>query len=58
LELLLHGNTFSAQQALQWNIADAVMPSKTVIDKAMDFARKIANGYSIYYKKDYLKLLQ
>ncbi|MCK9618023.1 MAG: enoyl-CoA hydratase/isomerase family protein [Lentimicrobiaceae bacterium] len=58
LELLLHGNTFSAQQALQWNIADAVMPSKTIIDKAINFARKIATGYSIYYKKDYLKLLQ
>lgn len=57
MELLLHGNSFSAQEALDWKVVDKVLPKKTLIEQSTAFAKAIAPGYKRFRKEDYLKLL-
>jgi enoyl-CoA hydratase/carnithine racemase len=45
LELVLRGNTFSAEEALKMNIVDKILPRKKVVETAIDFAGSIMNGY-------------
>ena len=45
LELVLRGNTFSAEEALKLNIVDKILPRKKVVELAIDFARSIMNDY-------------
>ena len=45
LELVLRGNTFSAEEALKMNIVDKILPKKKVVEIAIDFACSIMNGY-------------
>ncbi len=45
LELVLRGNTFSAEEALKMNIVDKILPRKKVVEIAIDFAGSIMNGY-------------
>jgi enoyl-CoA hydratase/carnithine racemase len=45
LELVLRGNTFSAEEALKLNIIDKILPRKKVVELAIDFARSIMNDY-------------
>ncbi|RLD41671.1 MAG: hypothetical protein DRI89_09275 [Bacteroidetes bacterium] len=54
LELILKGNTFNAVDALKWNIVDAVYPKKTLMDAAIQLAKRSMNNYRKYRKKDYL----
>jgi enoyl-CoA hydratase len=45
LELVLRGNTFSAEEALKLNIVDKILPKKKVVELAIDFAYSIMNDY-------------
>ena len=45
LELVLRGNTFSAEEALKLKIVDKILPRKKVVEIAIDFAGSIMNGY-------------
>ncbi len=46
LELILTGRTFTAEEALKWNIIDKIVPKKEVIDIAVQLAKskKISEG--------------
>ena len=55
IELVLKGNTFNAADAVKWNIVDAVYPKKTLMDEAIQLAKRSMNNYRKYNKKDYLK---
>lgn len=58
IELVLNGNTFSAEQALKWNIVDCVVPKKELMDVAIKLASQTATGYRKYLKNDYLRQLE
>jgi enoyl-CoA hydratase/carnithine racemase len=45
LELVLRGNTFSAEEALKLKIVDKILPKKKVVELAVDFAGSIINDY-------------
>jgi enoyl-CoA hydratase/carnithine racemase len=45
LELVLRGNTFSAEEALRLKIVDKILPRKKVVDLAISFAGSIMNDY-------------
>jgi enoyl-CoA hydratase len=45
LEMVLRGNTFSAEKALKLNIVDKILPKKKVVELAIDFAGSIMNEY-------------
>jgi enoyl-CoA hydratase len=45
LELVLRGNTFSAEEALKLKIVDKILPRKKVVELAIDFAGSIMNDY-------------
>lgn len=57
IELVLNGNTFSAKEALNRNIVDAVYPKKILMEKAVDLAGKTMKNYRKYNKVDYIKQL-
>jgi crotonobetainyl-CoA hydratase len=44
LEMLLTGRKMPAQEALSWGLINAVVPREAVLDRAMDYARAIADG--------------
>ena len=45
LELVLKGNTFSAEEALKLKIVDKILPKKKVVELSIDFAGSIMNDY-------------
>jgi enoyl-CoA hydratase/carnithine racemase len=45
LELVLRGNTFSAEEALKLKIVDKILPRKKVVELAIEFAGSIMNDY-------------
>ena len=45
LELVLRGNTFSAEEALELKIVDKILPKKKVVDLAIEFAGSIMKDY-------------
>jgi enoyl-CoA hydratase/carnithine racemase len=56
LELVLRGNTFSAEKALQYHLVDKVLPKRMVVQFAISFARSIMMNYRkgkplLYLKK-------
>ena len=55
LELVLRGNTFPAEKALQYHIVDKILPKRMVVQFAVSFARSIMPNYrkgkSILYLK-------
>ena len=57
MELLLKGNSFSAEEALEWNIVDGLISKRDVIEKAIAFAKEIAPGYKLLYAKENIKKL-
>ena len=57
IELVLNGNTFNAEDALNWNLVDAVYSKKLLMDKAIQLAQIAKKGYRKYNKSDYIKLL-
>ncbi len=55
LEIILGGMNFSAEEALAWNIVDAVVPKKEVVDIAVKLAQNIASAYDRRRVPLYLK---
>jgi enoyl-CoA hydratase/carnithine racemase len=56
LELVLRGNTFSAEKALQYHLVDKILPKRMVVQFALSFARSIMVNYRkgkllLYLKK-------
>lgn len=45
LELILKGNTFGAEEALQYHLVDRIVPKRKVVEFSMAFARKIMQNY-------------
>lgn len=46
MELILQGNTFSAEEALKFNIIDKIVNKKEVINIALDIANRISKNES------------
>lgn len=55
IELVLKGNTFTASDAREYGIADAVYSKKELMNKATELATKAAVDYRKYKKPNYLK---
>jgi enoyl-CoA hydratase len=45
LELVLRGNTFSAEEALRLHLVDLILPKKEVVQKAIEFVRSLPSDY-------------
>lgn len=45
IELILHGSTFSAEEALALNLVDAIVPKNELHETAASFIRKISENY-------------
>lgn len=58
IEIVLKGNTFNAQDALNWKIVDAIFPKKTLMEKAIQLAELSSNNYRKYNKPAHLKSLE
>ena len=57
VELILKGNNFAAQEALDLHIADALFPKKELMEKAAQLAAIAADDFRKYRKKEYLERL-
>jgi enoyl-CoA hydratase/carnithine racemase len=57
LDLVLHGNLFPCEDALNYRVIDRILPKKQFFDKIMEFLNKISEGYKKEKIRDYLKLL-
>jgi enoyl-CoA hydratase/carnithine racemase len=57
LELVLHGNTFPAEDALGFHLVDKIFPKKQVVEMAIGFAEKITTSYKKEKAKLYLNKL-
>jgi enoyl-CoA hydratase/carnithine racemase len=55
MELILRGNSFTAKEALEMGIVDAVFSKKILEQKAIELAKRASVNYRKYNKKDYLK---
>ena len=55
LEIILNGDNFNAQEALEWGIVHAVVPKKEVIDRALSLAENIVNNYNRIYIPEYIQ---
>jgi enoyl-CoA hydratase/carnithine racemase len=58
IELALTGQTFGAEKAFQWGLADAIVPKKSVVEFSLQFADKIKNQYRKEKKALYLERMQ
>ena len=57
LELVMRGSTFTAEDALSFNLADKIFPKKEVVEMSIGFARNIAASYKKEKAKLYLNKL-
>ena len=55
LELLLQGNSFSPDEALQWNIIHKIVPKKKVVEIAFQLAKTTAKNYKKEQIKTYIR---
>ncbi len=55
LDYILTGRTFNAQTALKLGIVDTIWPKKEVVDRAVEFAKKLPERYNKAMRKVYLK---
>ena len=59
LELILGGSNFNAREAVKWNIADKILPKKSMIESAEKLAKMIHKDYkkekARFYVEKYLK---
>jgi len=46
MEIILSGNTFTSQKALEWKIINEIAPSKQLIEKAKQVAIKLSHNFS------------
>lgn len=55
IELVLRGNMFAAQEALEYGIADRILSKKELLKFALDFAGSISANYKKEKKQIYLE---
>ena len=55
LSLVLHGNTFDAQEAHIYKLVDRIIPKRKIVEIALEFTESIASGYRRELKPLYLK---
>jgi len=58
IELVLKGSTFSASDAIKWNIVDAIYPKKKLMEKAVQLAKLASGNYRNYNETNYLEKLK
>jgi enoyl-CoA hydratase/carnithine racemase len=58
MELVLQGQTFDAEEALENNLVDEIVPRKEVLDHSIDVAKKILKNYRLQKKPLYLKQIR
>jgi enoyl-CoA hydratase/carnithine racemase len=46
LEIILSGNTFTSQKALEWKIINAIIPSKQLLENAKQVAVKLSHNFN------------
>ncbi|MDY6800351.1 MAG: enoyl-CoA hydratase/isomerase family protein [Bacteroidota bacterium] len=51
MELILTGKTFSAEQALRWNLIHQIVPTKQLMEKAIEVAYRLKNNIHKDLKK-------
>jgi len=54
LELILSGASFTAEEALKWNIIDAIVPKKAVVAAAVKLIKSIGDDYNRHGIKSYI----
>ena len=55
LEIVLRGNTFSAEEAFRLHLIDQVFPQKEVVNLAMEFLRSLPGNYRREKSRIYLR---
>ena len=55
LELILKGSNFNAEEALEWNIIDKIVPKNELIEKALTLAKSIPESYIKEKSKLYIE---
>jgi enoyl-CoA hydratase/carnithine racemase len=45
IEMVLRGNTFGAEEALENHLVDRIVPRRKVVEFSIAFARKVMNNY-------------
>ena len=55
LELLLSGASFSAEEALEWNIVDAIVPKKDIVREAIKLIKRVSGDYNRYSIRSSIK---
>ena len=55
MEIILSGKSFSAAEALEMGVVDAVVPKKILMWKAVELAEAAAENYRKYNKREYLE---
>lgn len=55
LELVLKGNTFRAEDALRYGLVDKIVPKRTLLQTAFDFAREVKHDFRIEKRVLYIK---
>lgn len=50
MELILSGKTFSPYEALKWNLIHKVVPSKQVMENAIEIAQQLSRNFSKEFK--------
>jgi enoyl-CoA hydratase/carnithine racemase len=58
MEFILRGNSFTAEEALEMGIVDAIFPKKILGQKAVELAEIAADDYRKYNKKEYLQRIR
>jgi len=58
IELSLKGNTFPAEEALNYHLVDRIVPKRKVVQYAFSFVRSIMNGYQKQKSRLYLQKIQ
>jgi enoyl-CoA hydratase len=57
VELVLDGNFFTGDEALEFNVVDKVLPKKAFMENVVEFTKRISINYDKKNIKDYIKLL-
>jgi len=58
MEFIMRGNSFTAEEALEMGVVDAVFPKKILGQKAVELVEIAAEDYRKYNKKEYLQRIR
>jgi len=52
---VLKGSTFTAEDALKYNIVDKIVPKKALMNSALAFAREVMQDFKVEKRRLYIK---